>query len=139
MGFLNGDSDTADLEALERQVNQIRQSLGTDDDMQQGHVNGDVAIPDVSTKVISHGREKKAPTGKLGLGRSRRPDGERTDPDTDDDEIFMRNGNYNYKFPVRTPMTDDESYIQTDDDEGTGRTDDEDQEWQDSMRRWANR
>lgn len=141
--FANGGTNNADLEALELQVNQIRQSLGATEDVGQGHVNltnGDVIMADVSDKVISHGPDRRGGPGRLVLGKpgSRRNDSERTDTDTDDDEMLMRNGDYKYSSG-RIPMTDDESYIQTDDDEGTVRTDDEDQEWQDAMRRWANR
>ena len=55
-------------------------------------------------------------------------------------EVKNRNGRM---YPVKTLAREvakyDESYIQTDDDEGTQRTDDEDMEWQESIKRWVNR
>ena len=126
----NGKANDTDLDALEQQVNQIRQSLESQEErVKTGLSNGDVTMTGPSEKVISHGPSRN---GKNPKGRRAG-----SDTDTDDDDTLKRRGDN--KSSSRTQMTDDESYIQTDDDEGTLRTDDEDMEWQEAIKRWVNR
>lgn len=126
----NGKANDTDLDALEQQVNQIRQSLESQEERAKtGLSNGDVTMTGPSEKVISHGLSKN---GKNPKGRRAG-----SDTDTDDDDTLKRRRDN--KSSSRTQMTDDESYIQTDDDEGTLRTDDEDMEWQEAIKRWVNR
>ncbi|CAH3107802.1 unnamed protein product [Porites lobata] len=126
----NGKTNDTDLDALEQQVNQIRQSLESQEERAKtGLSNGDVTMTGPSEKVISHGPSRN---GKNPKGRRAG-----SDTDTDDDDTLKRRGDN--KSSSRTQMTDDESYIQTDDDEGTLRTDDEDMEWQEAIKRWVNR
>lgn len=126
----NGKTNDTDLDALEQQVNQIRQSLESQEERAKtGLSNGDITMTGPSEKVISHGPSRN---GKNPKGRRAG-----SDTDTDDDDTLKRRGDN--KSSSRTQMTDDESYIQTDDDEGTLRTDDEDMEWQEAIKRWVNR
>ena len=126
--FPNGNKNDTDLDALEQQVNQIRQSLESHEDRANtGLSNGDVIMTEPSEKVISHGPGRS--------GKS--PKGPEVDTDTDDDDSHRDARRGDYKSSSRTQMTDDESYIQTDDD--TVRTDDEDMEWQEAIKRWVNR
>lgn len=120
------------MEALEQQVNQIRESLESEEGRANSNMtNGDIVMTEPSEKVILHGPSR---SGKSPKGRRAGSEG---DTDTDDDDVNARRGDY--KTSSRSQMTDDESYIQTDDDEGTQRTDDEDMEWQESIKRWVNR
>ena len=135
--YPNGNRGDTDLDELEQQVNQIRESLGAQEAQSRNDrnlPNGDFVMTEPSAKVISHGRDRN---GKLPKTRAPRRAGSEGDTDTDDDDPYTRNRDF--KGSSRTQMTDDESYIQTDDDEGTLRTDDEDMEWQESMKRLANR
>ncbi|KAK3738096.1 hypothetical protein QZH41_003687 [Actinostola sp. cb2023] len=116
------DTHEVDLEALELQVNQMRESLRASETQTPNQVN------------LTNGHADAKQGFKRPLFRG---DSDRTDTDTDDEELHMRVGERNYSS--RTQMTDDESYIQTDDDESNLRTDDEDIEWRETMQRWANR
>ena len=130
--FPNGNTDDTDLEALEQQVNQIRESLESQEERANSNLtNGDIVMTVPSEKVVIHGPSK---SGKSPKGRRAGSD---LDTDTDDDDPNARRSDN--KYSSRGQMTDDESYIQTDDDEGTVRTDDEDMEWQESIKRWVNR
>ncbi|XP_022783501.1 dystrobrevin beta-like isoform X1 [Stylophora pistillata] len=132
VNFANGNTDGTDLEALEQQVNQIRESLESQEARGNSNLtNGDIVMTEPSEKVILHGPSR---SGKTPKGRRTGSEG---DTDTDDDDLNVRRGDY--KTSSRSQMTDDESYIQTDEDEGTQRTDDEDMEWQESIKRWVNR
>lgn len=130
--FGNGKTNGTDLDVLEQQVNQIRQSLESHDERANtSFANGDVTMTEPSQKIISHvpSRGGKGPKG--------RRVGSEGDTDTDDDDSHREVRRGDYKSSSRTQMTDDESYIQTDDD--TIRTDDEDMEWQEAIKRWVNR
>ena len=128
--FPNGNTDDTDLEALEQQVNQIRESLESHEERANSSLtNGDIVMTEPSEKVIIHGASRNGKSPK-----SRRA-GSDLDTDTDEDDSNARRGDY--KNSSRAQTTDDESYIQTDDD--TVRTDDEDMEWQESIKRWVNR
>lgn len=128
--FPNGNTDDTDLEALEQQVNQIRESLESHEERANSNLtNGDIIMTEPSEKVILHGASR---SGKSPKGRRTGSD---LDTDTDEDDSNARRGDY--KNSSRAQTTDDESYIQTDDD--TVRTDDEDMEWQESIKRWVNR
>ena len=130
--FSNGNTNDTDLDALEQQVNQIRQSLDSQEDMTNtGLSNGDVIMTEPSEKVISHGPNSSEKSPKVHRA------GSEADTDTDDDDSHRDARRGDYKSSSRTQMTDDESYIQTDDD--TVRTDDEDMEWQEAIKRWVNR
>lgn len=130
--FSNGNTNGTDLDALEQQVNQIRQSLESHEDRANtGLSNGDVIMTELSEKVISHGPSRSGKSPKVRLA------GSEVDTDTDDDDSHRDARRGDYKSSSRTQMTDDESYIQTDDD--TVRTDDEDMEWQEAIKRWVNR
>ncbi|XP_015776507.1 PREDICTED: dystrobrevin beta-like [Acropora digitifera] len=130
--FANGKTNDTDLDVLEQQVNQIRQSLESHDERANtSFANGDVTMTEPSQKIISHGPRRG---GKGPKGRRVVSEGD-TDTDDDDSQREVRRGDY--KSSSRTQMTDDESYIQTDDD--TIRTDDEDMEWQEAIKRWVNR
>ncbi|XP_068700001.1 dystrobrevin beta-like isoform X2 [Montipora foliosa] len=129
--FSNGKTNDTDLDVLEQQVNQIRQSLEShDEEASANFSNGDVVMAEPSQKVITHGPSRN------GKNTKNRRVGSEGDTDTDDDDSH-RDVRRDYKSSSRTQMTDDESYIQTDDD--TLRTDDEDMEWQEAIKRWVNR
>lgn len=130
--FANGKTNDTDLDVLEQQVNQIRQSLESHDERTNtSFANGDVTMTEPSQKIISHGPSRG------GRGPRGRRVGSEGDTDTDDDDSHREVRRGDYKSSSRTQMTDDESYIQTDDD--TIRTDDEDMEWQEAIKRWVNR
>ena len=128
--FPNGNTDDTDLEALEQQVNQIRESLESHEERANSSLtNGDIVMTEPSEKVIIRGASR---SGKSPKGRRAGSD---LDTDTDEDDSNARRGDN--KNSSRAQTTDDESYIQTDDD--TVRTDEEDMEWQESIKRWVNR
>lgn len=128
--FPNGNTDDTDLEALEQQVNQIRESLESHEERANSSLtNGDIVMTEPSEKVIIRGANR---SGKSPKGRRAGSD---LDTDTDEDDSNARRGDN--KNSSRAQTTDDESYIQTDDD--TVRTDEEDMEWQESIKRWVNR
>jgi len=81
----NNNTEDVDLEALEHQVNQMRESLRASENQVPHQVN------------LTNGHSEP---GRIGLRRPMRR-GDSGETDTDDDELHMRVGNYASRNQVR--------------------------------------
>lgn len=96
------DTDEVDLEALEYQVNQMRESLRANEHQ----------VPNQVNLTNGHGDQ-----GRHGFRRPlRRGDSDRTDTDTDDDELHGRVGNYSSRNQVNDYDDDDDDWNDVGDD-----------------------